>query len=196
MSVLWLRRRGVAGLDALIIFIAILLVASVVGTALLSTSKALVNKDKAVSAEKSKSIQRPILVESLRGSDTDGDRRLDELIFLLRLREGDESVRFNETILIVNSKAVNCTSIGYGLDASENCTYGVSYVKRGHDFEVDRLSMGDLVEVVFRGPNVIGGVEDNRASFIFIPSHGMQTEIKAHMPERVTKNNHLWPLND
>jgi len=100
-------RRGLAGLDALILFIALMLVASVVGLAIMSTHSALVNRGKAVESEKSKEIQRPILVESLRGIDTDNDDRLNELIFAVHLRGGDKAISFNTTVILVNTKALN-----------------------------------------------------------------------------------------
>ena len=189
-------RRGLAGLDALILFIALMLVASVVGLAIMSTHSALVNRGKAVESEKSKEIQRPILVESLRGIDTDNDDRLNELIFAVHLRGGDEAISFNTTVILVNTKALNCTTLQYGLDADENCSFTLEYAKRGRDYEQDYLNSGDFIEVVYSGPNVIAGVEDTRARFTFIPSHGATTDIKAHMPERIhPKNMQIWPLN-
>jgi flagellin-like protein len=187
--------RGLAGLDALILFIALILVAAVVGMALISTSGVLINRDKALETQKSKDIQRPIIVESLRGFDSNGDQRLDNLIFAVRLRGGDEPVDFNGTVIIVNSKAVNCTSLQYGLATDDNCTYTLAYPKKGKDYDMDRLNSGDFVEVTYSGPNILKGVEDTNSRFTFIPSHGATTEIKAHIPERIyPKNTQIWPL--
>jgi len=189
--------RGVASLDALILFTALMLVVSVVAAVLINTTQSLVNKDRVVAKEKGRSIQRPIIVESLRGVDLDGDRRLDMLVFAIRMREGDEPVSFNETVVIVNSKAINCTAFSYGRDADENCSYTIDYVKRGPDFEQDRFNVGDLVELKYSGPNIFKGVEDPKAYFIFAPSHGLSTEIRVNIPERIyPPNMGLWPLND
>ncbi|MFH0862352.1 MAG: hypothetical protein V1875_04900 [Candidatus Altiarchaeota archaeon] len=190
------RSRGLAGLDALILFIALLLVAAVTGMVLMSAHANLINRGQTIQKEKVKEIQKPIIVESLRGVDTDDDGSLNQLVFAAHLRDGDEPINFNSTIIIVNTKALNCTTLQYGPDADENCSYTLSYAKRSRDFEYDYLNRGDFIEVSYSGPNVIARVEDTRARFTFVPSHGSTTDIKASIPERITPNNmQIWPLN-
>jgi flagellin-like protein len=191
-----LHVRGLAGLDALIIFIAIVLVVSVAATALLSTTKTLLQRDQTIHKEKEKAMQAPIVVESMRGVDKNNDKRLDEIIFLIRLRAGDDPLNLNETVIIADSNAINCSSLSYGLDAKPGCEYYVTYGKRGPDYDFGKMSLGDLIEISFNGSNVLGGQEDTGAHFTFLPSAGMATEIKVTMPPRIfPQNMGLWPLN-
>jgi hypothetical protein len=185
------------GLDALILFIALLLVATVVGAILITTNSALMQRDVTVQKEKTKGIQRPILVEAVRGRDNDGDKRLDDLNIALRLREGDEPISFNETVLLVTSKNINCTSLSYGPDADPYCAYRITYAKRGRDYEEHRMNTGDLVEIDYDGPGVVGGQFDGHAKLMLIPSHGMPTEVMMEIPDRIhPQNMALWPLKD
>jgi flagellin-like protein len=189
--------RGVAGLDALIIFIAIILAASVIALSLINTSQTFVRRDQAVQAEKTKGIQKPIVLDQMRAYDSNGDRRLDRLYWVMRLRNGDEPVRFNETVIIARSEAVNCTSLSYGQDADPLCAFTVSYSKSGPDFQQDYLNNGDMVELGFSGQNIVPGIEESEAQFTFIPSHGLSSELKANIPERIMPANmQLWPIKD
>jgi len=189
-------RRGLAGMDALILFIAILLSVSVTAALLINTSSSLVNKGRAVQKEKAEGIQKPIVVEHVRGIDDNGDRRLDRLRITVHLRGGDETVDFNGTTIIVNSKAITCTSISYGHNSEPGCSYNISYGKRGPNFEQDYLNTADLVEIDYAGPNIVQGVEDQATYITIIPSHGMATDIRLTIPARISPQNMgLWPLN-
>ncbi len=191
------ERRGITSLDALILTIGLLLVVAVVAAAIMTTTQGLMRRDQLVSKEKTGEMQRPIIVEAVRGRDYNGDKRLDAINFAIRLREGDDPVRFNETPIVVNSKVMNCTSLGYGPDADPDCTYNITYGKRGRDWTLDRLSSGDFVELEYSGPTFNPGVEDSSAVFIIIPSHGMSTTVKMNIPGRlISRNTGLWPLND
>jgi flagellin-like protein len=197
MSLLTSRRKGVAGLDALIIFIAIVLVVAVTAAILLSTSSTLMQHSGVTQKEKTRSIQRPIVVENVWARDTNSDKKLDELVFLIRLRAGDEPIGFNETVITLNSKVTNCSALSYGPDTIQDCNYSFVYGKKGIDWSQDSLGSGDVVDVHFSGPNIINSVEDQDAHFTFIPSHGLPTEIKMYIPPRISPANvAIWPLND
>jgi hypothetical protein len=197
MSLMTPRGRGIAGLDALILFIAIVLCVSVTAAILLSTSAALMQHNTAMEKEKAKSVQHPVVIENVWGRDNNGDKKLDELVFLIRLRPGDEAIIFNDTVLVLNSKVTNCSSFSYGTDAQEGCNYSIVYGKKGYEWGQDRLGAGDLVEVHFSGPSLFSEREDLEGHFTFVPSHGLTTEIKMYIPPRISPANvQLWPLND
>jgi len=189
--------RGLAGLDVLILFIAIVLVAAVVAALLTSSNMALTQRAKAVESEKRKGIQNPITIESIRGRDTNGDRRLDELIATARLQDSSEPLRLNETLIFVVSKATNCTALKYGTDPNIDCTYTVEVGKRGNRYHEGEMNVGDLIEFHYSGPTLKNGVEDTNAAFTFVPPEGYSTQVKFNIPERIPQpNTGLWPLND
>ena len=191
------ERRGLAGLDVLILFIAIVLVAAVVAALLTSTNMALTQRAKAVEGEKRKGIQNPIVIESIRGRDTNGDRRLDELIATARLQESSEPLRLNETLIFVTSKATNCTALKYGTDPNIDCRYTVAFGKRGNRYQEGEMNSGDIVEFHYSGPTLYEGVDDTNAAFTFVPPEGYSTQVKFNIPARITQPNMgLWPLND
>jgi len=188
--------RGLEGLDALILFIAVVLSVSVIAAILMNTSSSLSNKAQTQEKEKTKNLQRPIIVESVRGVDNNNDKRLDLLAFTIRMKEGSEPTSFNDTVILVNSKVVNCTGLSYGPSAPADCSYTLTYLKRGPDFDQDRFNLGDLVELDFAGPNIIR-THDESSDFNFVPSRGVSTQIKVSIPERIVPQNMgLWPLND
>jgi hypothetical protein len=190
-------RRGLTGLDALILSIALLLVAAVVGAILLETTQELMKKDQTTQKEKQKSIQKPITVEAVRGRDYNDDNRIDAINFAVRLMDTADPISFNETSIIVNTKILNCTQLTFGLDADPNCEYNITYGKRGHDYTYGKLTSGDLVEVEYGGPGFIAGIDDTHAQFTFVPANGIPTALEMNIPDRIhPKNMQLWPLND
>jgi archaellin len=189
--------RGATGIDALVLFIAIVLCVAVTAAILLSTSSTLMQHNSVMQKEKTRSIQRPIVIEDVWGRDNNNDKKLDELVFLLRLREGDDPISFNETVITLNTKVISCSALTYGADIIQDCNYSVIYGKKGSQWTTDSMGSGDVVEIHFSGPNLISQTEDQGARFTFIPSHGLTTEIKMYIPPRISPSNvALWPLND
>lgn len=189
--------RGLTGLGALIILVAILLAVSTAALILISTSQSLTRRQEQTQREKTQSIQHPIIVEMVKGLDTNSDTRMDRLTMVVRLHWGDDPINFNRTVIIVDSKAINCTSLDYGLDATSGCEYSLNYLRQGSDWEQDYLHSGDMAEMRFTGSQLLGGTEDLDSRFTFMPSHGLPTELKVEIPHRIyPKNMELWPLND
>jgi archaellin len=197
MSLLALRGRGATGLDALILFIAIVLCVAVTAAILMSTSSTLMQHNSVMQKEKTRSIQRPIVVEDVWGRDNNNDKKLDELVFLIKLRGGDDAISFNETVVTMNTKVSNCSALSYGPDYIPDCNYSFVYGKKGSEWTTDSMGSGDVVEIHFSGPNLLSQVEDQEAHFTFVPSHGLTSEIKMYIPPRISPANvALWPLND
>ena len=192
-----MRCRGIAGMDLLIITVAILLAASIISIAFITTSNSLVLHDKEVAMQSRKGMQKPIIIEQVRAVDTSRNQRIDELIFQLRFHPSEEGFFFNETVIIANSKAVNCSTLSYGLDSEENCSYTIRYLKEGTHFRPNYMNSGDFVEVKFQGPNLIEGEVDSSGKFIFIPNEVMPTTVTLNFPHRIYPPNFiLWPLSD
>ncbi|MBD3387549.1 MAG: hypothetical protein GF416_00855 [Candidatus Altiarchaeales archaeon] len=189
--------RGLMGLGALIILIAILLAASVAALVLISTNQSLVRRHEQTQKEKTQSIQHPIIVEMVKGWDGNADGDIDRLGVVVRLHWGDDPINFNRTVVMVDSNAINCTSIYYGSLSASTCEYTLNYLRQGSDWEQDYLHPGDMVEMRFSGSNLLGGVEDMDSKFTFMPSHGMPTRLRVEIPRRIyPANMELWPLND
>jgi|GEM_PF-3641428 len=191
------KTRGLVGMDALILTIAIILVAMVVTYAYVNTTTTLMIHDQNVVREKQKGMQKPVVLEQVRAMDTDNDKRIDLLITLISQRHGDDAFIFNRTVVIYNSRAVNCSSLSYGPDATENCTYNLRYVKQGRDWEQDYMHSGDIIEIRFSGPNLIPGREDLSSTLLILPDDSMPTKATFDFPARISPQNmQLWPLLD
>ena len=184
-------------MDALILFVAIVLAVSVIAGVMFSTTQSLLRKEQVAQKEKSKNLQKPFIVEAVRGFDSDNDGKLNRIIFVMRLKEASNPVKFNNTVILINSKSLRCSVLNYGSDANPNCTYSIWYGKKGPDWENYSLNVGDLVELTHAGSWVVGGVDDFGAKFTFVPYEGVATEIKVDIPVRTyPQNMMLWPLND
>jgi archaellin len=188
------KGRGLAGLDALIMLVALLLVVFVAASALLTTVQSLMRRDQDLQKQKADELQQPIVVEYVRARDNDGDKELDEFRFTVRLRHGDNPVNLNTSIITVASKALDCGALQYGV-ASTTCSYTISYGKYGEASTHDMLQSGDLIDLVYDGPAIVPNEEDTSTYFTFVPEKGQPTKIKVHVPARIsTQNMIIWPL--
>ncbi len=184
-------------MDALIIAIAIMLVAMVTTYVYLNTTRTLMSHDQNVAKQKEKGMQQPIVIEQVRAVDVDDDKQVDRFIILLSQRSMSDPVRFNETIVLIYSDVINCTSLLYGNDAKENCTYDLIYRKQGTRFEQDYMHSGDIVELRYTGSNLLGGNADYSSKIIVLPSEAFATTATFEFPARIyPPNKQLWPLND
>lgn len=192
-----MRNKGISGIGALILVVALMLVAAVIGMTLVNTTSTLMNQDKDAAKLKEKSLQRPLIVEQIRLVDLDQDRGLDELVATIRIRNGDDPIRFNDTVVMVGSDAISCPALTYGVGEPVACAYEIRYLKRGKYFSQDRLAVGDLAEISYSGPNIVPGVRDMSTKLIFVPSHGMSNHLKIGIPERIQPSHMMvYPLTD
>ena len=185
------------GLGALIMIIALLLVVAFSALTLVTTSTALFRRQEQTQKEQTRGLQHPVIVEMVKAWDADDDTQVDRLSIVVRLHWGDDPINFNRTVIVVDARGINCTSLDYGPDAEENCSYSLRYLRQGSDWEDGYLHSGDMAELRFSGPNLIGHVADPEAKFTFIPSHGLPTELKVEIPRRIyPKNMEIWPIAD
>lgn len=184
-----------AGLDALILLIAIILASVVLTYAYLGTTKNLMAKDQDIAIRKQNALQKPVVIDQIRAVDEDSDRLVDNLIIRVRQRWGDDPLFFNGTIIVVDSKVINCTALSYGPDSNEDCAYTIRYVSKGGDFRQNYMNSGDIVEIVFFGPNLIGGASDYNSIIRIVPHEAMPTVATFEFPQRIyPANMQLWPL--
>jgi hypothetical protein len=189
------NRRGLSGISALIVMIAIMISAFVIGVSIFNATRVLFISQETTAKEKESGIANPIVIETVRARDLEGRRKLDMIVAVVRLRHGDDAISFNDTIIIPNTKAINCSSINYGVGAKPGCAYDIEYLKMGGRWRHDWLSPGDVVEMKYSGEGLLKDVEDFSARFIFVPPTGVTTTISFDIPERVYPANiHLWPL--
>lgn len=190
-------KRGLTGLGFLIMFIAILLSVAFAALTLLQTHTALWRRQEQTQKEQTRNLQHPIIIEMVKAWDGDSDTRIDRLSIVVRLHWGDDPINFNRTVIVVDARGINCTSLDYGPDAEENCSYTVTYLRQGSKWEEDYLHSGDMAELRFTGTNLLGHVADPEAKFTFIPSHGLPTELKVEIPRRIyPQNMEIWPIAD
>jgi archaellin len=197
MSSKRLRIRGLAGLDALILLIAVILIAIVIAAALLQTNSGLVNRGSAIENEKRKNLQSPLMIDAVRVDDDNGDRFIDAIVISARLREGSYAVPMNTTVILFDSKVFNCTSVSYSLNESDPCAYSISYAKKGPEWSADYLSLGDMILIRYNGTGIKVGQEDYNARVTLVPEHGIATALKLRFPPRILNRKvMLYPLED
>ncbi|MBU0762366.1 MAG: hypothetical protein KKD39_05020 [Candidatus Altiarchaeota archaeon] len=192
-----IKRRGLAGISALILMVAVLISAFVIGYSLYTATQTLLRQQEAVSEQKEKSLQRPVIVEHLRAQDLDADKRVDVLVAVIRLRGGDNPINLNDTIVLTQTSAINCSALTYGLDSKPGCRYEIAYAKTGKRWYQDHLSDGDLIEMRYSDTQLRKGVEDLSSRMVFVPPEGLSTQVNFEMPARIYPPNiYLWPVGD
>ncbi|MBD3262562.1 MAG: hypothetical protein GF334_12990 [Candidatus Altiarchaeales archaeon] len=191
MSRVFDSNEGLMGFSVMIVFVAVVLGSLFIVFALMQTTQEL-DKKLPERENTDERIGHPVIVEYVRGRDNNGDRKIDKLIFVIRSGEKNPTIHFNETTIISSSDVVNCT-MTYGPNPKDpQCTYTVTYTRRGFKWEQDYFSVGDMAEIIYSNP--ISGVEDVNGRFTISPNRGLTTVVEVNIPERILKKNMiLWP---
>jgi len=195
-------RRGTVSLDALIMFIAIILVVAVTAIVLITSGASLQQKTLTKSVEGRKQMSSGLEVINVIGTDAStigGTPHLVEDIFIMvRLLPGTLHHPLNNTLILYDDGTDQYT-IKYNMTCSGECTaastttYNVFYIKTGNNWEAGHINLGDVAKIAVKPPNAIQEETDYRISIH--PSHGPRTQIELQTPqtmmvERVT----LWPV--
>jgi len=197
------RRRGLTSLDALILFVAIVIATGVAGIILMSTGNTLTQKTMAKASEGKKSVTSGIEALSAIGNgatlSSPTPHVVDDVAIMVRLLPGTQTIDFNSTIIIVDA-GVNTETMGYNTSCNNVCTAGTSpyfnvyYLKFGSAHESGYLNPGDIAKIAVKPAS--GIAEDQDVRITIIPAQGPKTELKFHTPEfMVAKEQFLWPTS-
>ncbi|MFP4645312.1 MAG: archaellin/type IV pilin N-terminal domain-containing protein [Candidatus Woesearchaeota archaeon] len=122
-----MNKKAEMGMGTLIIFIAMVLVAAVAASVLITTTGSLQGKALDTGMSAKDEVGTNIKVLEIVGADTDDDSLLDEMNATVKLAPGSESVKMDDLLLLVDGEPTDFTATDYtggdeldgGLDADE-----------------------------------------------------------------------------
>ncbi|MBD3388040.1 MAG: hypothetical protein GF416_03240 [Candidatus Altiarchaeales archaeon] len=194
--------RGIMGLGALIVFIAVLLIVGVTGIILLTSGGSLQQKSQLKAMEGKKGVSSGLEVVSIIGTNahpTDSTpHQLENLHMMVRLLPGTISLNLNTTLIYIEGRDFQQTTV-FNSSCSSECSsssthsYMVYYLKEGTHYEAGYVNLGDVAKLSIR-TNPIR--EDEDIKIHIIPPHGPQTVIKFQTPlTMVDRRITVWPTS-
>jgi archaeal flagellin FlaB len=191
-----MQRRGETGVGTLIIFIALLAVASITATVIIQATSTTQQRAVNVGGQATRTVATR--VDVVQASAADGRSSIENLTFTAKLGPGSGAIDLNALLLTLDTHNTTTlyyysASTMYTVNASaQNGTFGVTYLERGNAFEQDILSRGDLVSITFQAPRAIRKDEEIRVKFV--PAASMPTTLKISLPHTIyTERVHLYP---
>ena len=184
--------RGLTGFSAMIMLVAILLTAITVSSALVYVTNNINNEVTGKERPEDAQFEQPFVVEQVMARDTDNDKRLDSLDFIVHFGKGDTKIKFNDTVIYAGTDVTGCSSFVYEEWTDDLCNYTVTYLHQGSDYAQGYLSPGDFVRIRLRN---MTAKEDKNAVFRIVPKSGVLTHVKVDFPLRILGENYqVWPV--
>ena len=183
------NKKAETGIGTLILFIAMLIVASITANVLMQTATSLQNQ--ALKTGKEAQVAVSTFAQIVSITATSGtDNNLEDFRYELKLGPGSDPIRFDTALfemslsntsvelIYTNNSCVHSEASGYSTNATyQNGTFAVRYLVEGTNHKEGYLQRGDIAELCFRAPYEIG--EDEDVQFRFTPKvgFGATTEI-------------------
>ncbi len=201
-----IENKGLMGIGTLIIFIAIILVASVAASVLIATSGSLQQKSLTTGNQAEEGVATGAEAVSLFGTNGNSGHDIEHFEVLIRLQSGSEPMNLNNTVILVDTDSTS-QNLEYNEtagDSTDNAAgtsdYIVEWVKKGPDYEQGYLSRGDVIKVKYNCNDCAtsgdtGGVGENtKVRIKIIPRIGSPTVVEFTTPDVITAQRMgLWP---
>lgn len=200
------RGRGMMGIGALIIFIAIILIAAVAASVLITTGGSLQQKALITGTQTEEAIASGIEAMTVVASDASGSsnghsqqtpHKVGDFKVMVRLQSGSQGLNLNNTIVTVDTET-SSVSLTYNKTvdadtiASTTMQYLIYYVQTGTNHEDGYLNRGDVAKIIFwLQPEI---AENQQVRIKMIPRVGTYTQIEFYTPDSMTQESvALWP---
>ena len=180
------------GVGTLIIFIAVILVAAVAAAVLISTTSNLQQRALVTGGQTEEGVSTGAEAVSVMGQDASTGHDIEQLEMLVRLQSGSESIKLNNTAVVLDTADTSQNLEYSGSDSSNSTHYGVSYVKRGINWLEGYMGRGDIVKLYMNTTNPVG--ENLKVRIRVIPRTGTATIVEFTTPDVMTDQRiTLWP---
>jgi flagellin FlaB len=193
--------KGMMGIGALIIFIAVILIAAVAASVLITTGGSLQQKALITGAQTEESIASGIEAMTVVASDASASdstpHRVGDFKIMVRLQSGSQGLNLNNTILTVDTETASHsliynTTIGSDSTAPTTQAYVLYYIQNGTNHENGYLNRGDVAKITFKVYPEIA--ENELVRLKMIPRVGTYTQIEFYTPDSMTQQSvSLWP---
>ena len=191
-------KKAEMGMGTLIIFIAMILVAAVAASVLISTTSTLQNKALTTGKETTNEVGTSLSAIEVYAEDGRG-QNLSHFFTIIKLSSGSENIRFTDTLVSFNidnesrdyeyNSSITCNETQF-MDANAD-QFGISYQITGNNNKTGYLTKGDVAKICFRTP-IVGESEDIKISII--PMVGSTLTIETTTPDlMINKRINIFP---
>ncbi|MBU0761842.1 MAG: hypothetical protein KKD39_02350 [Candidatus Altiarchaeota archaeon] len=194
-----MKKHGMMGIGALIIFIALILVAAIAAAVLITTGGSLQQKALVTGVQTEEGVTSGIEVTNVIGSDAADatSHRIGDFKMMMRVKSGSSGLNMNNTILTIDTDDASNTRTYGGVLPTDSTTastqnFMVYYVQYGPNYQPGYLNRGDTINMVFHVENEI--TENQQVRLKIIPRVGQYTQVDFFTPDSMTQQNiNLWP---
>ncbi len=182
------KKHAETGMSTLIIFIAMILVAAVAASVLITTAGALQNKALDTGRQTTQEVGTSLQVIEIFGEDGSTNASIDYITPVLKLSSGSNPLRFSDLLLYVS---LNNATIDYAYNENIDCSdrssfdssdgFGVEYPITGNQHQEGFLVRGDVARLCLQTPFSIS--EGQYTRFTFIPRFGSPLVIESSIPD-------------
>jgi flagellin-like protein len=178
-------KKAEMGMGTLILFIAMILVAAVAASVLISTTGTLQNKALATGKATSVEVGTSLNIIKIYGEDG-SNQDLEEFVTVVKLNSGSEPIRFEDLLLTLSLSNV---SSDYTYDNATTCSattttdFAVDYLITGPNNMTGYLTTGDVVKLCFESNRSVTESENIKLSFV--PKVGSTRVIDVSLPDLI-----------
>lgn len=197
--------RGIASLDAIIIFLVVVVVAGFVGLVLLETSSGIQQRTTAQSGESRKDVSAGVEVINVVGTDASTSdpagtpHALEDIYVTFRLLPGNMDMILNTTMINVEWSGFD-QSFSYNETCTSPCMgatghgYNIYYLNYPQSPVPGHLRTGEVVRAYLKLNSPM--LEEREVKVSIMSAHGTMTQVKFNTPQNmVAKRQGLWPLS-
>lgn len=182
-------KKAESGIGTLIIFIAMIMVASIAANVLIQTSTSLQSKAIETARQAKENVASRLQLITLRGQDGQ-DSYLEELKSQMKLAPGSNAIDLEKMTISLSVKNASANLIYsnescqlatspaddgfYTNITNENGTFTVNYDKTSSDHVDGLVQRGEVVTICMQTPGKLG--EDQEISIEFIPKVGLPSK--------------------
>ena len=189
------------GIGALIIFIAVILVAAIAASVLITTGGSLQQKALITGAQTEESVASGLEVMNVVAKDASPSatfpHTVGDFFIMARLKSGSQGINLNNTILTVDTESQSSTRTYRQTLPSESAIsstayFDLYYVQMGHSHQGGYLNRGDIVKIIFHTDPEIQ--ENMYVGIKMIPRLGQYTQVDFYTPDSMTSESvSMWP---
>ena len=193
-------KRGLVGMSALIILIAIILISAATAALILNHVHKVSSRSVSTKNEVERHVINGIEIVQVEGEDGSVGRDIEHFEMVVRLQAGSDTIGLiNNTLLVFEtpetfqSLSYNSTQGNTANNAAGTSDYTVEWVKTASDYETGYLKRGDLIKIRWNyhanGPtDTEGGVpEDTLVKIKIVPQLGSHTVVQFRTPGHITE---------
>jgi archaellin len=182
-------RLGEMGIGTLIIFIALIIVTTIVALVFVQTGSSLQNKALLVGLRTKNQVSTSVEIISISGEDgTNGF--IDSFFVSMRLVPGADSIKIDDMLISVYSDGF---LIDLKFNPNANCSeipefdsgFAVDHLVKSNSYSEGYLQRGEVIKLCFETPAVM--LENENFNFILIPRKGNSLNFRFIIPEIMDK---------